>query len=159
MNEKWDRRFLELAKGISTWSKDENTKVGCVLVKDQAILSTGYNGQCRGVSDDIPARLQRPEKYFHFEHAERNAVYNAAKTGIGLQGSVAYATLCPCMDCGRALVQSGITRVVTYQPKPMIYSIQVNGPFSATVDTRWEEHFKRTIQLFKETGVELVLYE
>lgn len=143
MTNKWDNRFLELAKHHSTWSKDESTKVGCVIVNsNKTVVSSGYNGLPRGCRDDLSVRLSRPEKYFWFEHAERNAIYNAAYEGISVAGCTAYTTLCPCMDCARALVQSGIKRVVMYQEE--------------TFQEKWKEHFIRTEELFKECGVECV---
>lgn len=140
----WDRRFLDLATNIAGWSKDQSTKVGCVIVgPDKEILTTGYNGLPRGANDDLPERQTRPEKYFWFEHAERNAIYNAARIGCSLRGSVLYSTLCPCMDCARAIVQSGIKRVVTYPVDKIKFS------------ELWESHFVRTIQLFEECSVTL----
>lgn len=144
MDSKWDTRFLELARHHAGWSKDESTKVGCVIVNNnKTVVSSGYNGFPRGCRDDVPVRLSRPEKYFWFEHAERNAIYNAAYEGIALDGCTAYSTLCPCMDCARALVQSGIKRVVTPEPDKTKYS------------QLWETHFPKTIELFSECNVEL----
>lgn len=141
---KWDRRFLDLAKHYSTWSKDESTQVGCVIVgRDRTVLSSGYNGLPRGADDSIPIRSTRPEKYFWFEHAERNAIFNAARKGIPLSSSTLYSTLCPCMDCARAVVQSGIKRVVTFV-------------VPEDIQEKWKEQFERTDQLFKECGVECV---
>jgi len=141
---KWDERFLELAKNISQWSKDPSTKVGCVIIgPNKEILTTGYNGLPRGTNDDIPDRLVRPEKYFWFEHAERNAIYNAARIGVPLLGATAYVTLCPCMDCARGIVQSGIKRVVTVDIRE-----------TDTIQ-RWKEDFMRTEILFEECGVTL----
>lgn len=147
MQSKWDHRFLELAKNISEWSKDRSTQVGCVIVgPDREIRSTGYNGLPRNAVDDIPERLVRPEKLLWFEHAERNAIYNSARVGVPLLNSTAYSTLCPCMDCTRALIQSGITRVVTYKPDLEKYTL-------------WADNFKKSEQLFNECGVELTFYE
>ena len=141
---KWDERFLELAKSIAQWSKDPNTKVGCVIVgPDREIRTTGYNGLPRGANDDVPERSQRPEKLLWYEHAERNAIYNAARTGIRLEDCWAYSTLCPCMDCARAFIQSGIRRVVAPKPDLVKYAL-------------WADSFKKSEVLFKECGVELV---
>jgi dCMP deaminase len=146
---KWDQRFLDLSRHISGWSKDESTKVGCVIVGHaHEILTTGYNGLTRHCKDDIPERNERPEKYFWYEHAERNAVYNAARIGVSLKGSTAYVSLCPCMDCARGLVQSGVTRVV--------YPKEVPEHFMKS--SNWNEHFKRTHELFNETGIEYAVY-
>ena len=77
-SDKWHNRFMDVAKLVATWSKDTSTKVGAVVVgPDKEIRSTGYNGLVRGVDDNIPERMERPTKYDFFEHAERNAVYNA----------------------------------------------------------------------------------
>jgi dCMP deaminase len=136
----WDEYFSNLAEAVALKSKDRSTKVGCVLVgPEHEIRSTGFNGFPRGVNDDIEERHERPEKYFWTEHAERNAVYAAARTGAHLKDCTAYVTLAPCMDCARALIQSGITCVVC--PEPGL-SLPV-----------WNEHFKRLTPLFKEAGV------
>jgi dCMP deaminase len=108
----WDRRFLALAAHISAWSKDPSTKVGCVVVgPDREIVTTGYNGFPRGVTDD-PARMVRPAKYLWTSHAEENAVAHAARIGVSLKGCTAYVTHCPCSRCARGLIQAGIQRVV-----------------------------------------------
>lgn len=140
----WDHWFLDLARFYSTRSKDESTKVGCVLVSsDKTVVASGYNGLPRRADDDVPARLLRPEKYLWFEHAERNAIYNSAKNGVALDGVTAYVTLCPCMDCARGLVQSGIRRVVTYK--------EINKD----ILDRYVTQFVKVEELFKECGVSL----
>lgn len=114
---RWDRHFLEEAQHAARKSKDQATKVGCVIVNDRHTdLVRGWNGFPRGVNDDIPERHLRPAKYLWTEHAERNAIYNAAAEGIALRGSTLYSSLMPCCDCARAIIQSGITRVVTVEP-------------------------------------------
>lgn len=72
------------------------------------ILSKHFS---RHVPDVLNDRWERPQKYKYVEHAERNAVYNAARMGIPLKGCTAYVTLAPCADCTRALIQSGIVEV------------------------------------------------
>jgi dCMP deaminase len=110
---KWDKRFLELAQLISTWSKDVSTKVGAVIVDNvRNVRSTGYNGIPRNVSDDVAERSERPIKYFWVEHAERNAIYAAARRGESLQGCTLYCNHSPCADCARAIIQSGIETIV-----------------------------------------------
>lgn len=113
---KWDERFLRQAEYIASWSKDTSTKVGCVITTpDRRILSTGYNGVPRGV-DDNPKLLNRhdreQDKYLFYEHAERNALYNAANIGVSVKDSTAYITMPPCADCARGLISSGVKRVV-----------------------------------------------
>lgn len=148
-NEKWDNRFLDLAKYIATWSKDPRTHVGAVFVgHHKEILSVGYNGLPRGCKDDVPERNVPNEKYFWYEHAERNAIFNAARMGVSLKGSTLYSSLCPCMDCARAVVQSGIVRVV--YPKEI--------PEHMKSSKNWEASMTRTHQLFNEVGLEYAVY-
>lgn len=109
----WTNYFLGIAEQVKLKSKDESTQIGAVIVgKGKEILSTGYNSFPRGLDDNLPERQERPLKYFYFEHAERNAIYNAARVGIPLDGSTIYLTSgLPCADCGRAIINSGIKAV------------------------------------------------
>jgi dCMP deaminase len=107
-------KYMELATFIGdTFSKDRSTKVGCVIIGDgDSILSTGYNGFVRHSDDDREDWHDRPMKYSVTEHSERNAIYNAARHGIKLLGSRIYiSSMCPCVDCSRAICQSGISKV------------------------------------------------
>ena len=147
-SEKWHLRFMEVAKLVATWSKDPSTKTGAVVVgPDKEIRATGYNGPVRGGVDSVPERLERPTKYDFFEHAERNAIYNACLTGVSLKGCVMYATHPPCTDCARAIIQSGIKMVVTNEMK-----IDANSP-SGT----WRDKLQYSAQMFKEAGVEYIV--
>lgn len=113
----WDARWMSLAREIATWSKDQSTKVGCIAVGDgKRMLTAGYNGFPRGVDDDLPDRHMRPAKYMFTEHAERNAIYNAARNGVDLFDSTMYITLYPCADCARGIIQAGTGRIVTPSP-------------------------------------------
>jgi len=115
---KWDERFLRMALQSCYWSKDRSTKVFCIIVgPDREIRSTGYNGMPRGVNDDIKERHERPMKYLYFEHAERNAIFNASRMGVPLLGCTLYVvsvpqSFPPCAECARAIIQAGIVRVV-----------------------------------------------
>ena len=137
MNEadrKWNKRFLGLCDHIAGWSEDRDFQVGCVIVgPGHEIRATGYNGLPRGVSDSDDRRFDRPsgEKFHWFEHAERNAIYNAARHGAELAGCTLYVNRFPCADCARAIIQSGISRVVC-PPIPkndgaLDYSFQVSA--------------------------------
>ena len=132
----WDELFIRQAMLIAQKSKDPSTKVGCVLVgEDNAVLSMGFNGFPRGVREEYnfverhphadpalaitmpkldPERWDRPAKYSWVEHAERNAIYNAARHGIRLAGARAYLNWepQPCADCTRALIQAGIVEII-----------------------------------------------
>lgn len=114
----WYSRFRGLAKLIGSWSKDRSTHVGCIVFgPDREVRTVGYNGFPRGVNDDVEERHARPAKYLWTEHAERNAIYNAALTGVCLKGcTLVAAGLYPCADCARAIIQSGIVRLVADVP-------------------------------------------
>lgn len=141
----WDRRFLELAHSVGAWSKDRSAKAGCVIVgPDRLIRSTGYNGFVRGVDDEVPSRHERPIKYSWTEHAERNAIYNAARLGIAIEGCTAYVNWFPCIDCARALVQVGIVRLVGLKPDQ--------------ADPKWGADFKLALEMFVEARLELSLH-
>lgn len=140
MKKNWDTRMMDVAKLVASWSKDRSIGVGCVITSpDHAILSTGFNGFPRGVNDDVEERHQRPAKYKYTEHAERNAIYNAARHGIKLEGTTIYLPWYPCADCARAIVQSGIRTMVATVP-------DFNDP-------RWGEDFKVSATVLAEGGV------
>ncbi len=130
----WARRFMGLCDHISSWSEDRDIHVGCVIVSPdaQVVRAMGYNGLPRGVSAADDSRFDRAsgEKFFWFEHAERNAIYNAARSGTTLEGCTAYVNRFPCADCGRALIQAGIAQLIA-PPIPeadgaLDYSFQVS---------------------------------
>jgi dCMP deaminase len=110
---RWDSYFMEIAEKTAVLSKDESTKLGCVIVgPDREIRSTGFNSFPRGINDNMKERQVRPIKYKFFEHAERNAIYNAARVGVPLKGCTLYCRWPPCSDCARAIIQTGIVEVV-----------------------------------------------
>jgi dCMP deaminase len=112
-NERWDRRFLRLAKEVSRWSRDPSSRVGAIAVRDRRVLATGYNGLPRGVVDS-PERLENRElKYQMTAHAETNALAAAAHSGVSLAGSTIYIwPYHPCSNCAGLLINAGIERVV-----------------------------------------------
>lgn len=118
MSRDWDQVWLEEAiwKGQKR-SKDRSRKVGAVIVNDRNVeVATGWNGFPRGVNDDVEERHQRPTKYLWTEHAERNAIYNAAAEGRATKGCRIYSALYPCSGCAGAIIQAGIREVVTIEP-------------------------------------------
>lgn len=137
---KWDRRFLELAQLISSWSLDPSTKVGAVIVDEKRrIISAGYNGLPIGVEDTYERLNNRELKYKLIVHAERNALLFAERS---VKGCVIYTwPFMPCATCASMIIQSGVTRVV--------------APYSD--NPRWVEDFKLAEELFLEAGVELTL--
>lgn len=116
----WDEYFMGVAKMSALRSKDPNTQVGaCIVSNDNKILSMGYNGLPRGCSDDeFPwAREGAPldNKYMYTAHSELNAILNYR--GGSLDNAKMYVTLFPCNECAKAIIQSGIKRVVYYSNK------------------------------------------
>lgn len=107
----WQKTFLEVAKTVAKRSKDPRTKVGAVLVKNNCILATGYNGDPRGFRYDFDWGSE--EKYSYVIHAELNAIANAVYNGSGnsIKGSEIYLTLSPCNHCILLLVQFGVKTV------------------------------------------------
>lgn len=145
----WDEYFINIVKVCRTRSKDPNTKIGCVIVGPEGgreIRSTGYNSFPRHIDDHNPKRLERPEKYKWIEHAERNAIYNAARCGIPLRGCTMYISQYPCTDCARAIIQSGICELV------------VSTADEYFIKDRWSEDMDKAIEMLKEAGVTVRSY-
>lgn len=112
-------QYYKLAKfQANLFSKDPSTKVGALVLAPSslAVLTRGYNGLPRGCDDFREDRLQRPEKYNWFEHAERNAIYNAARPY--LKHALALLTDAPNMDCARGLASVGVSSVIAMRPHP-----------------------------------------
>ncbi len=145
----WDQLYLTMCYLIGMRSKDLSTHVGSVIVDaDNVLVSTGYNSLPRGIeADSYQKRLSREggEKYYWVEHAERNAIYNAARRGTQLKGCKIYIPWTPCYDCARAIIQTGITDVIIHQNGQDFYDLHTNG--------KWVESYKKTQTMFLEAGV------
>lgn len=144
----WIEYFLRHVYLAATKSKDTKTKIGAVLVKDGAVVSEGYNGMPRKVNDNVPERYERPEKYFWFEHAERNAIYNAARRGIATDQCVMFTQGVPCADCARAVIQSGVRKVVIHK--------QWGDVWTYMDPTKWIESQRRSREMFQEADIEVI---
>lgn len=133
----WDSYFLLEAYVAAMKSKDDRTQVGaCIVGDDHDIRSKGYNGLCRGEDDDDPALYAPPLRKLAFEHAERNAIYNLSRRGVSGQNCVMYCTLHPCIDCGRAMVQTGITALVLPADYPGAQVFNVSQDAAAALFVR-----------------------
>ena len=146
--DKWDDRFMQMAFTIADWSScyRAGRSIGCVIVKDKRIMTTGYNGApagiktCREKGECLRRKLgiesgTRAEVCYA-AHAEQNAILQAAKLGIRIDGATLYCTHQPCSICAKMIVNAGIRRVVYEQGYP--------DPF--------------TLEIFGETGVQLEKY-
>jgi dCMP deaminase len=141
----WDQYYLDICKAVACRSKDPNTQIGAVIVgPNHEIRSTGYNSFPRGIRDDVPERLVRPTKYLWIEHAERNAICNAARAGTATENCTVYVDIMPCMDCARSIVQAGITSVVISAERMAEYSSEY-----------YNDHFGMVEVLFQEAKVKV----
>ena len=137
LSEKWDRRFIELAQHIATWSKDPSSKVGAVIVDEhRRVVSVGFNGFPAGVSDE---EVTRARKLLRVVHAEMNA---CAFATAPVRGCTIYVTHPPCANCAAILIQKGISRVVYPTPEEAFKE-------------RWFEHYSEAILMFMEAGVKV----
>lgn len=101
--------FFEIAKIVASRSKDPHTKVGAVLVKDNCVIGIGYNGDPRNFSYNFDWHTS--EKYDYVIHAELNAISNATRMGVNVNGADIYLTLSPCHECIKLLIQNGINNI------------------------------------------------
>ena len=145
---RWNKYFFNIAEEVKKKSKDNNTQIGAVIVgQDKEIVSTGYNSFPRGIDDNKTDRQKKPEKYFWFEHAERNAIYNAARIGVSTKGCTIYLTCdIPCADCARGIINAGIIKIFAKKD-------------AGAKSKKWDESAERSMQMFKEAGVEVEWYD
>tara|TARA_B110000503_G_scaffold79919_1_gene122591 strand:+ start:832 stop:1299 length:468 start_codon:yes stop_codon:yes gene_type:complete len=147
---KWDQRYINLAKEVSTWSKDPSKQIGAVVIGSKGqVLSQGYNGFPRGVSDDIKNYEDRSIKYKMVVHAEMNCIYNASFTGTSLNGATLYVYGLPiCSSCAKGIIQVGIKEVVMLKSDSRI-------PITTFVEskTNWDEEWFWSKRMFDEAEV------
>lgn len=145
---KWDHRFMEMAKLVATWSScfKQDRKVGAVIVRDKRVLTTGYNGAptntptCMEKGECLRQKLGiesgTRQEICYAIHAEQNAIIQAAKIGVSIEGATLYCTHQPCVICAKMIVNSGIRRVIYGEGYPDDFSLE----------------------FFKVSGVELIRY-
>lgn len=136
--------YLGLVKQAAAQSKDTGAQIGAVLIDRHGnTLLSRCNELPHGVIDSVDRRA-RPEKYTYTEHAERNAIYAAARKGYALEGATLVQNWYPCADCARGIVQSGITKLYAEEPN-----------FD---DPRWGAAFKAARTILAEGNVTVILY-
>ena len=111
---RYDIAYMKMALEWAKLSYCTRKKVGSLIVKDNMIISDGYNGTPSGFENEC--ELENTETKWHVLHAEANAILKCAKYGQSCQGADLYLTLSPCKDCSKLIHQSGIKRVIYHQP-------------------------------------------
>lgn len=134
---KWDKRFMELAATVSTWSScyKADRQVGAVIVRDKRILTTGYNGAGSGIKSckekGVCLRQQRGimsgtcQELCYAVHAEQNAIIQAAKLGVSVADATLYCTHQPCSICAKMIINSGIKKVIFKEGYPDEFSMEM----------------------------------
>lgn len=112
----WDAYFMSIATEVATRATCDRKHVGAVIVRDRTILSTGYNGSIRGMPhcDDV-GHLMENDHCVATIHAEANAILQAAKNGVRIEGASLYTTASPCWPCFKLIANAGITRIVYHE--------------------------------------------
>ena len=109
----WDEYFMNIAKEVGTRSTCDRKHVGSVVVRDKSILATGYNGSVRGLAHcDDEGHLMEDGHCIRTVHAEANAIVQAARNGMRIEGASIYVTASPCWGCFRLIANAGIVRIV-----------------------------------------------
>ena len=146
MFDKWDARFMEMAEVIAGWAScfQQERKIGAVIVREKRIMTTGYNGAPAGIRTcvergecmrrelGIPSGTRHEMCYA--VHAEQNAIIQAAKLGVSIDGATLYCTHQPCVLCAKMIVNAGIRRVVYRRGYPDAFSMALLGEAGVSVE-------------------------
>ncbi|MGQ9495997.1 MAG: deoxycytidylate deaminase [Thermoanaerobaculaceae bacterium] len=109
----WDRYFMNLAREAASRSTCPRKSVGAVLVRDKAVLATGYNGSIRGLAHCTEEGCMLVNDHcVRTVHAEANALIQAARHGVRIEGADCYVTASPCWECFKLLANAGVKRIV-----------------------------------------------
>lgn len=151
---KWDDRFMEMAYLIASWAScyKENRKIGCVIVKNKRIMTTGYNGAPAGVrtcverGECLREKLGIPsgtkQEICYATHAEQNAIIQAARLGVSIDGATLYCTHQPCVICAKMIVNAGIARVVYNEGYPDDFAVEMLNEGGVKLE-KYDGAFKR----------------
>ncbi|MDD2648989.1 MAG: cytidine/deoxycytidylate deaminase family protein [Eubacteriales bacterium] len=146
MMDKWDKRFMEMARLVSTWTScyAAGREIGSVIVKNKRIMTTGYNGAPAGLKTcrekGVCLRRQlgiesgtRAEVCYAV-HAEQNAIIQAARLGVSIDGATLYCTHQPCSVCAKMIVNAGISRVVYEKGYPDKFTLEIFKEAGVTLE-------------------------
>ncbi len=108
----WHTYFMRIAEEVATRGTCDRRRVGAVIVRDRMILSTGYNGSVRGMPHcDEAGHMMENDHCVATIHAEANAILQAARNGVRIEGAEIYTTASPCWNCFKMVANAGITRI------------------------------------------------
>lgn len=138
---KWDLRFLNLAKHVSTWSRDPSTQVGAIITYGKRVVSLGFNGLPQNLPDDPEILNNREAKYEQVVHGEINALIFSGRTDLKDHTLITYPFL-PCSRCCSIFLQTNISRVVS-----LVNKVE-----------RWQKNLELSLSNFKNAGVQVELY-
>lgn len=140
-----EKRLMQRAVAVSQDSKDPSRKIGAVIATPRGKeLVVGFNHFPNGVSEEPAERWERPAKYQYIGHAETNAIGEAARTGVALDGARMAVNLFPCLNCTKTIMATGVKEVVTTTP-------DYNDPV-------WGEEFRLSKAMLEEAGIKLRLF-
>ncbi|MCL2798281.1 MAG: dCMP deaminase family protein [Firmicutes bacterium] len=137
VSKKWDKRFMDVAKLVSGWSSciREGRQVGCVIAKNKRIITTGYNGASSGIENcaergacmrtEMGIQSGTRHEMCYAAHAEQNAIVQAARLGVSVDGATLYCTHQPCAICSKLIINSGISRIVYEHPYPDDFAVSM----------------------------------
>ncbi len=149
--DKWDKRFMDMADVVASWSScfRSGRQVGAVITKNKRILTTGYNGAPSGIvscvekgecmRDKLCIKSGTCAELCYAVHAEQNAIIQAAKLGVSVEGATLYCTHQPCSICAKMIVNSGISRVVFRNPYPDEFARSIFSEAGTLVEQYPEE--------------------
>ena len=144
----WDEFFMRHVYLSALKSKDPRTKIGAVLVRDNHVVSTGYNGFGKGVKDWTERYNDRETKYSYICHAEFNSVLQCAKFGVSSDKTTLYTPGFPCAECCKAIVQGGVSEIVLHKQWPNL-----------TYSEKWVKSFEISKQMLEEAGIKVRIFD
>ena len=144
--ESWDEYFLRHVYLAASRSKDPRTQIGAVVVRDNVIISEGYNGFPRGVIDNPEHYLDRQIKLAKTVHAEMNSVLNCARIGVSSLNAIIYTNGTPCENCAKSIIQAGIKEVIVHKEWEHLF---LNNPNSHN----WIKSVELSRTMFNEARV------
>jgi dCMP deaminase len=137
-------KYIDICDSLTELTDDEKKGVSAVIVKNDNIISYGVNKLPNGAKK-TKSRCEPPLKGHWIQHAERNAIFKAAKDGVSVDGGEMYCSYFPCSDCARAIIESGIKKI--YSPRPDLSH------------HKWGEIWEISMKMLIECGVTFEFYE